>query len=367
MSVELDMLRESARRLIAEAKPTHWSTRDIDGRSDADLWRGIVSSGWLLAGLDEDLGGFGPGAQEAVVIAGEVGRGLLREPVLANLVAIRLLADLLPFGADHAVLDAILAGRCRAAFAYAEPGHGFDWERPRTACVPVEGGWRLDGLKQVVLGAGDADVILVTASDAAGEACVALVPAGAESVRIVPYPLVGGAGAADVRFDAVRLTEARVIRGKGVADAIARAVDIGALLASAEAVGAMTQAFEQTLAYVKERVQFGQPIGSNQAIQHRLVDMLSLVKEAEILLADAAALMTADDWARGLAVSALRIHVADAARHIGKEAVQMHGAIGTTDEAAISHYFRRLIALGTIFGDAEFHRGRFAALQEGDR
>ena len=124
----------------------------------------------------------------------------------------------------------------------------------------------------------------------------------------------------------------------------------------------MRTAFDMTLEYVKQRVQFGEAIGRNQALQHRLVDALRLIRESEILTDAAVAALAKDAAARAQAVSAAKAHLGSAMRHVGQEAVQMHGAIGTTDEAAISHYFKKLIALGPQFGDADWHRARLAGL-----
>ncbi|MDB5694608.1 MAG: Acyl-CoA dehydrogenase [Sphingomonas bacterium] len=360
---ELQMLRDSARRLAADCAPARWSSAGRTGRSDPARWARMIENGWLHAGLDEKLGGFGFGAAEAALIAQEAGRGLLAEPLLANYVALSLLVEAADTELGGQVAEAVREGRQKLAFAYAEPGARFAWEHP-AAHVRREGNAAvLDGRKQVVLGVADADLIVTVARDEAGELVVLLVPAAAPGVEVQGFALVDGTGAGDIRFSGVRLQqEALLARGETARAAIERALDHGATLVCAGAVGAMRAAFEMTLDYVKNRVQFGEPIGRNQALQHRLVDLLRLIRESEILLAEAVAAMDGDRVERGLAVSAAKLHINAAARKVGQEAVQMHGAIGTTDEAAISHYFRALTAMGVLFGDAAHHRARFFAL-----
>jgi alkylation response protein AidB-like acyl-CoA dehydrogenase len=351
---ELTMLRESARRLASDAMPQYWTSEGRTGRSDPALWRRIADDGWLLAGLDEAHGGFGVGIATTAAIMQEAGRGLITEPLIAHYVALTLIETLADGELKQDVIAATTEGRRKLAFACTEPRARFAWDRPATTVGRDGDALRLDGVKAVVLGGGDADLIVTAARDESGELAVAL----------RAYPLVDGTGAADIGFDAVSLRpEALLARGRKAREAIERALDAGAILATAAALGMMQESFRTTLDYVKQRVQFGEPIGRNQALQHRLVDLLRMVRESEILLNEAVAAFDADSPDRALAVSAVRIAASEAMRRVGQEAVQMHGAIGTTDEAAISHYFRALTAMRPLFGDADHHRRRFAALE----
>lgn len=364
---ELRMLRDSVRRLIEAREPARMSSAGRTGRSDPTLWREIVANGWLLTALDERHGGFGDGVAAAAALMEEAGRGLLREPLVGNLVALGLVAALAPAALGAEVIERVTSGAQKLAFACAEPGARFDWEAPAARLAERADGFVLDGRKIVVLGGADADLLVTFAADQAGDFAVLLVPAQARGVSVSDYALVDGSGAADIVLHGLDLLADAVIgRGAAAHAAAEEALDRAAVLVSAAAVGAMRRAFELTLDHVKQRVQFGEPIGRNQALQHRLVDLLRMIRESEILLADAVDAMGGEARERQLAVSALRIHVTGSARKVGQEAVQMHGAIGTTDEAAISHYFRALMTLGTLFGDAAYHRARYARVDRAD-
>jgi alkylation response protein AidB-like acyl-CoA dehydrogenase len=361
-TAELEMLADSARRLAESFRPDRWSSQGRTGASNPRLWAAIAESGWLLCGLPEDLGGLGSGGAEIAAVMAEAGRGLIAEPVTPNLLGLQIVARLAEPAYAAELIESVAAGRSKLAFAYAEQGSRFDWKAPRTAVRRDGDALALDGRKHVVLGAGDADALIVVAR-LAGELAVLLVPARTPGVRIESYPLVDGRGAGDVLFTDVRLTaDALLALGAEAAAAVEYALDLATVAVCAEAVGAMNAAFEMTLDYTKQRIQFGQPIGRNQALQHRLVDLLRLIKEAEILLQQAVAALDAGPVERGLAVSAAKIHTGVAARKVGQEAHQMHGAIASTDEAVISHHFRQLITLGVLYGDADHHRARFMAL-----
>jgi alkylation response protein AidB-like acyl-CoA dehydrogenase len=361
-AADLEMLRDSARRLAESFRPDRWSSQGRTGASNPRLWAAIAESGWLLCGLPEELGGLGAGGAEIAAVMGEVGRGLIAEPITPNLICLQIIARLAEPAYAAELIDSVAAGRSRLAFAYAEQGSRFNWQAPRTRVRRDGAALVLEGRKPMALGAGDADALIVTA-ELAGELCVLLVPARTPGVRIESYSLVDGRGAGDVLFTDVRLTaDALLASGPEAVAAIDHALDIATVAVCAEAVGAMNAAFEMTLDYTKQRIQFGQPIGRNQALQHRLVDLLRLIKEAEILLDQAVAALDAGPVERGLAVSAAKIHTGGAARKVGQEAHQMHGAIASTDEAVISHHFRQLITLGVLYGDADHHRARFLAL-----
>lgn len=359
-SSELDMLRDSARRLIETRRTGHWSSAARTGESDPAFWSEIVDSGWLLAGLDEADGGFGQGAAEVAAIMTEVGRGLVVEPVLANLLGLQIVSGLMGEGRE-AVIASITEGRSKIALAVSEPGAHYDWRTPSTTLTGEGGDLILNGRKTMVLGGNDADLVLVVVRHGQ-ELNVVLTPVVAEGIERLNYMLVDGQAAADLRLTDVRLRPEALL-GRGDCGAVLeKALDFAATAVCAEAVGAMNAAFDMTLDYVKQRVQFGEPIGRNQALQHRLVDLLRMIKEAEILVDQAVGALDGDPVERGLSASAARIHICPAARKVGQESVQLHGAIGTTDEHGISHYFRKFIASGVLFGDLDHHRARFAVL-----
>ena len=355
---ELEMLRDSVRTLIEDHRPAHWSSACFDGRTSEQEWRDIAKAGWLLAGLDEELGGFGKGPYEVQVIMEEIGAGLCRASVLPTMLGLQLLSGIPAFAERDGLIAAAVEGRERFAFAFAEASTRFDWRTGATRYRDDGDEIVLDGSKTVVAGAADAGVIFVAACSSAGAPAIIAVPVSAVGLAAQHYVLIDGSGGSDLRFEGLRLPSAALLAaGDEAGLLIEQVLDFAVAATCSEAVGAMRAVFEITTGYVKERVQFGQPVGANQALQHRLVDMLRAIEEAAT--EDAVNSLAGDAAAGRRSVSAAKVLVCDAARLVSQEAVQMHGAIGTTDESVVSHYFRRLIALRIRFGDAEHHLERF--------
>ena len=221
----------------------------------------------------------------------------------------------------------------------------------------------LNGSKCVVIGAPAADQLIVSAD--AGGASLFVVDAKAQGVSLNPCRTVDGQRAADVRFDQVQLGADALLRQAGAAQPlIDEAVDFAIALQCADAIGAMAFANDTTLEYLKTRKQFGVPIGSFQALQHRIVEMFIHTEQARSMAILAAAKVdgagSVDERRR--AVSAAKVKIADAARIVSQEAVQLHGGMGMTEELKISHTFRRLTTLAQRFGDADHHLERYASL-----
>jgi 3-oxochol-4-en-24-oyl-CoA dehydrogenase len=345
----LNVLADSVRRLASDLRPTRSGSRDRTPPGDAGSWARIIENGWLYAGLAEEQGGLG-GIAETVLVMEQVGRALLTQPLLANFLGLHGLSASSDPGAHQGLIAAILAGERRIAYA---PPH-------RADTVLADG--RLTGRRAVVPGGDSADVLLVgIARSSDRPARLAVVPIDAPGVSVARFALIDGSGASDITLTEVMPSEAGTVAiGDAADELIARLADLGAIATAADALGAMAEAFDLTLGYIKQRVQFGQPIGANQAIQHRMVDLLIAIREGEILLRAATAAFAQEPLDRSLAVSALKAHVGRAGRLVGQEAVQLHGGIGTTDEAPISHYARRLLAAGALSGDMTTHRRRFA-------
>ncbi|RYF74141.1 MAG: acyl-CoA dehydrogenase, partial [Comamonadaceae bacterium] len=190
-----------------------------------------------------------------------------------------------------------------------------------------------------------------------------VVDAGTTGLEVTPYALHDGQRAADLAFAGVRVDAARLLGEEGKAFAtLERVVDQAIAALASEAVGAMTMLVDQTLEYLKTRQQFGRPIGTNQALQHRMVDMYIALDEARSMaLYGALMLRDSDPAARRKALSATKIEIDRTGRLVGQEAVQMHGGMGVTEELAIGHYFKRLSMIGVSFGDSDWHLRRYAA------
>ncbi|MDQ3831222.1 MAG: acyl-CoA dehydrogenase, partial [Candidatus Tectomicrobia bacterium] len=237
-----------------------------------------------------------------------------------------------------------------------------------TAARRAGAGWVLDGEKCAVLHGGCADLLIVPARTAGGVTdprgiSLFLVPQGTPGVTLREYRTIDNLRAVDIRLSAAAVPEEALIGPEGCGLALLEeVVDYGTALLCAEAVGAIRYANEATLAYLKSRRQFGVPIGSFQVLQHRMVDMLISYEQSRSMACLACVKVdTADAAERRRVVSAAKIKIADACRHVSQEAVQLHGGMGMTEDLKISHTFRRLTMIAQTFGDADHHLERFAA------
>jgi alkylation response protein AidB-like acyl-CoA dehydrogenase len=264
----------------------------------------------------------------------------------------------------------VIEGRLKVAFAHTEPGARYDLAHVGSSAKKAGSIWLLDGEKRVVLGAPLAGKLIVSArtSGKAGEAngiSLFLVDRAAAGVSLRPYATLDEARAADVTLKGVEVGADALVGREGAAFAlIEEVVDFATALVCAEAVGAMKQANDATLEYLKTRKQFGVPIGTFQALQHRMVDMVIAAEQARSMAYLACAKVDGEKDARERArlVSAAKVKIADACRHVSQESIQLHGGMGMTEELKVSHTFRRLTMIAQQFGDADHHLARFAAL-----
>ncbi len=344
-----------------------------DGFSAA-IWRELAAIGLLSVPFATEDGGFGGGALDLVAPMQAFGAALLVEPFASTLApAGRLVATLGTPAQRAALVPRIVEGSAKLAFAHVETQLRHSLHGIATTATPDGSGWRLAGEKRMVLHAPMADALVVTARIADGPGHddgigVFVVDVHRDGVVRKTFRTVDDLRAADVAFRDVALDgDARLGGERDPREAIGEAVDFAAALGCAEAVGAIDFANQATLEYLKTRRQFGVPIGSFQALQHRMVEMTIQAEQARsmMLLAcakvDAAAHAQIGVAERRRAVSAAKVLVGAACRHVGQEAIQLHGAMGMTMEMKISHTFRRLTMLAQHFGDVDHHLGRFAA------
>jgi alkylation response protein AidB-like acyl-CoA dehydrogenase len=244
------------------------------------------------------------------------------------------------------------------AFAFSEKGARYDLAPAAVTAKKAGSGWTLDGAKVVVLGAPAAGKIVVSAKAPAGPSLFLI---DAKGVKLKPYRTLDGMRAADLALSGTA-AELLGVEGKALS-IIEEVVDFGTALVCAEAIGAMKFACDTTLEYLKTRKQFGVPIGTFQALQHRMVDMFVAYEQAKSMACLACSKVdgAADAKERGLAVSAAKIKIADNARLVSQEAIQLHGGMGMSEELKVSHSFRRLTMVAQQFGDVDHHLERFAA------
>jgi alkylation response protein AidB-like acyl-CoA dehydrogenase len=317
----------------------------------------------------EEYGGFGGTAVDVMVVMEAIGEGLIVEPYVST-VAIggQFVARAGSEAQRKRILPALTQGKHRLAFAHTEAGARYDLWHVGTRARRGPGGWTIEGEKRAVVHGGSADTLVVSARTSGGGTDPAgislfLVDRGTPGLTIKEYRTIDEQRAADVWLSDVTVPDDALLGGEGQAlGLIEEVVDYATALLCAEAVGAIRSANDATLEYIKTRRQFGVPIGSFQALQHRMVDMVISYEQARSMSYLACVKVdTAGAAERRRVVSAAKIKIADACRHVSQEAVQLHGGMGMTDELKVSHTFRRLTVIGQAFGDAEHHLERFAA------
>ncbi len=332
-----------------------------------DVWRTFAELGWTAVPFSEDDGGFDGGAIELMVMMQLFGRGLVVEPYLANIVlAGRILGRTASPEQKEKWLHPIIAGELQATLAFVEPQSRYDIANIATTAAADGDAWTLNGNKGFVLNGGNADLFIVPARSGGAQTdqdgiTLFAVPADSDGVTCNAYATVDGQQAAEVTFKNVFVDAGAVIGEVGGGYAALDAVIDGATLAvCAEAVGIMQILREKTLEYSKSRVQFGVPIGSFQALQHRMVDMLTDCEQSVSLLLWATMVNASDDADAKQAISAIKYQIGTAGQKVGQEAVQIHGGMGMSWELDIAHYFKRLTAIGQMFGNADWHLDKLA-------
>jgi len=337
------------------------------GLSEA-VWAAFAEMGLTALALPEADGGFGGGALDLMPAMEACGQALVVEPLLDNVgLGARLVARAGTAAQRAAWLPGFAEGKVKLAFAGLEPGRRYDLAPQTTTARRTSEGHVLEGTKAVVIGAASATRLVVSALGEAGPGLFLVDPAQ-PGVTLNPCRTIDGLRAADVRLDRVNVGPEALLGAAGQASSalpfIEEATDFATALLCAEAIGAMQYANDATLEYLKTRKQFGAPIGVNQVLQHRMVEMFITTEQARSMAILAASKVDneRESKERQRAVSAAKVKIADAARLVSQEAVQLHGGMGMTEELKISHTFRRLTMIVQRFGDADHHLERYAAL-----
>ena len=348
---EQQLLADSVRRYLGKAYDFESRKKIVAGAGwSAEAWAQFAEMGLTGLAVPAEQGGFGGGAVDLMGVLEAFGEALVVEPYVPTVLAARLVARAGSDAQKQAILPAVAEGRMKLAFAHTEKGARY---RIESVHASFDNG-RLKGGKAAVVGAPAADKIVVSAHGADGIGLYL-----AERPELHAYRTLDERLAADLVFNG-----APAEKLKGGLELIEEAFDFGAALACAEAVGAMKFACDTTLEYLKTRKQFGVPIGTFQALQHRIVDLFIEAEQARSMACLACSKVDQSESARERqrAVSSAKIKIADAARRISQESVQLHGGMGMSEELKVSHTFRRLTVLATEFGDADTHLARFAAL-----
>ena len=366
---EQRLLKDSVDRMIADryafearkgfrAEPDGWSR---------DIWRQFAEQGLLGLPFAEEQGGFGGGSVETAIVMEAFGRALVVEPYLATVV---MCGGLLRHAASDdqlaELVPAIAEGGRVMAYAQAERQARWSLNDVATKAVPDGDGWRITGEKTLVLNGDSADTLIVsarTAGDHRGRHGIGLflVDAGSAGVSRRGYPTQDGARAAEITL--------KDAPGRALGDpaealpAMERVNDEVLAAVCAEAVGVMDAMHAMTVDYMKTRKQFGRAIGENQALQHRAVDMYVSLEQARSMAMFATMMSTEPDLTeRHRAMHAAKVQIGRSGRHIGQEAVQLHGGIGVTMEYAVGHHFKRMTMIERGYGDTDSHLAALARL-----
>ena len=343
---EQQLLADSVRRYLAKAYDFESRKKIVAGDGwSKEAWAQFAEMGLMGLPVSAEHGGFGGGAVDLMGVMEAFGEALVVEPYLPLVLAARLIKH-------SPLLSGLVEGKTKLALAHTEKGARFSLDALKTRASKKGAGWVLEGDKAAVIGAPIANHLVVSARDDGG---IALFLVDIGKVSLQAYRTMDERLAADI---VLRGSEAQRIDGGR--KELEEAIDVGAALVCAEAVGAMKFACDSTLEYLKTRKQFGVTIGTFQALQHRMVEMFISLEQARSMACLACS--KADAGGDPRAISAAKIKIADAARHVSQEAVQLHGGMGMTEELKISHAFRRLTVLAREFGDADHHLARFAAL-----
>jgi alkylation response protein AidB-like acyl-CoA dehydrogenase len=367
LSKEQELLRDGLGRFLATRYDLEKSRAAAKTGAgwQPDIWRGFADElGILGAALPEEVGGIGGGPVEVMVIAEALGHALVVEPYVDTVVVAGGLLQRAGGPTATALLEKVVAGTAILALAAAEAGSGENWQDASTVADRDGDEWVLRGSKVVAMSAPIATHLLVTARTSNGLSMFLIETDSASTgIETHSYRTVDDRRAADLVFDGLRLPMNALLGEEGQAwPSIAKARDEGAAAICSEAVGCMRKVLADTVEYCKQRQQFGQPIGSFQVLQHRMVDMYMEVEQAVAAVYLAVLNLEGEPDTRARAVSAAKATIGTAARFVGQQAVQLHGGMGMTEELAIGHYFKRLTALQYEFGSTDYHLARYAEL-----
>jgi len=364
------LLQDTANRLVRERYSFEERKKILasdDVFSDT-LWSEFAELGLLGVEIDEECDGSGGSFADLAVVLEAFGRGLVIEPYLSTVVLGAGLVSAAATGVRQKdILSGVAAGELKLALAHGEAHARYSLQHVETSALRDGGDFVLDGAKAVVLGGDKADLLIVSARSHGGVTdkngiSLFLVDAKTPGVHIRAYHNIDDRGAAEITFDKVRVPESALLGAlDGGLPFIEAAYDRGAAALCCEGIGAMSAVNAITLEYLKTRMQFGRPIGKFQVLQHRMADMVMAEEQARSMVFLAVECANDKDAAiRGPFISAAKVQISNSGQIVGRGAIQLHGGIGMTNEYVAGHYLRRLTAIEKMFGDIDYHIGRFA-------
>ena len=353
----------------------NWETREKIVKTEEgwkpENWSKFAELGLLSVPFSEDHGGLGGTAVDSMVVMEQFGKGLVVEPFMPSiLLSGNLISKLANESQANEIIPKIIEGEYRYVFAYAEPQSRFDLSDVKTSATKDGDEYTLNGFKSVVFGASMATHIIIaarTSGDQRSEDGITLflVDIKSNGITLQTYPTIDEYRASEVVIENLKISSDMVLGEVDKAyPVVEEVIDLATIAACSEAVGVLQVLKDSTIDYCKQRKQFGQPISKNQAIQHKLVDMMIEYEQAKSILyaAVTADLSNADE--RKKAVSGAKARIGQSIKVVGESAIQLHGGMGMVDEYMISHYFKRATMLGVLYGNVDFHMKRFVGLTQ---
>ena len=340
LSEEQELLGDAVGKLFE----THAAAATRDA---AAQWQDYAEMGLLALPFPAEIGGYGGGHEATMLVMEAYGRTLSEAPYLQSVL---LAGGVLAGARETEALAEIIEGRSQMVLCVYEPGARYGWDVPSLTAVPAEAGWVLNGTKVAVLDAAGADTLICPAMMPEGMG-IFLVPANDPGVSLRSRPTPDGRSAGDV----ILTNAAATVIGDPACnrEILSAAIDGAIAAVCGEAVGAMEKLLAVTTEYLGVRRQFGVPIGSFQALQHRAADMLVAIEQARSITFYAISMLDAAPAERSVAVAAAKALVNRASRFVGSEAIQLHGGMGLASEYPAGRYFQRLTVLESMFGDTE--------------
>jgi hypothetical protein len=363
LNEEQELLRDTVARFIAQHYDFERRTKLVKADTGDASWRAFAENGWLAAAIPEEDGGLGGSVIQCVIIAEQLGRGLVIEPYLGC--AVLAAQTLLATGARAQCsewLPSLCDGSRRLALAYSEPASRGMPEFVTTYAERTGAGYLLHGRKTLVLGAIGADAYIVSArTQAAGEgSSLFLVPADTANLAVTTVPLHDGSVAAELNLEGVQVSRVLGDAGRGL-PAMRHGLEHALLVLCAELIGAMERTIEITADYLRNRKQFNTPLATFQVLQHRMADMAAEMELARSMLFAALASFENDPvTTRFETLAAAKAFICGAARNVCGQGIQLHGGIGMTDEYVVGHYFKRAVVADVLLGSSALHEAACA-------
>ena len=356
---EQNMLREQIQK-FCESEYDFYKREEIVKSSkdfDPNVWNLFAEQGWLSMPFSEQSGGLGFGPIELSILFEEFGKALVIEPYLSTVVLSGTLLDKSTFSEKNDLIEKICTGSIHISLAYAEVDNGYDYLNPSTT---LDSKFVLNGTKTLVLNGSNAEKIIVTCTND-DTLNIVVLDANTPGVSINSFSTVDGQSCSEISFENVKLDKSNIIAtGNDAENLLKETINLATLCICAEAVGCMESCYHKTLEYTKGREQFGQPISGFQVLQHRMVDMFIESELAKSLLIKAMLEVNNRSDEMYKHVSALKSYVGKSGKLSAKEAVQLHGGMGVSEEMMIGHYLKKMISVDALFGNADYHLKTFS-------